>query len=257
MQIRYAVSLWNYFHYVNVPSLERVLALLRDQGYGVELWGAWQEERDLFDLVGRTRLKDALAGMEVSLHTAGANTLELHQKQIDAAAYLGAEVVVLHTDNIFTRGKSDLNVALAREVVGYACSKGVKIALENGELSDLVDAIKNVEGLGICLDVGHVYLTGGRMSEHLDVLKDRIIHLHLQDVLPETESHLPLTEKDHFIPGTGGIPEEDWELLIATLKHIDFRGMAVFEIRPRNPWQTALLGRTFVQELINKQRRHR
>ena len=34
MQIRYAVSLWNYLHYVNAPSLERVLALLRDQGYG-------------------------------------------------------------------------------------------------------------------------------------------------------------------------------------------------------------------------------
>ena len=252
MQIRYAVSLWNYSHYVDVPSLERVLALLRDQGYGVELWSPWREERDLFDPVGRARLKHALDGMEVSLHTAGANTLELHHKQIDAAAYLGAEVVVLHTDDIFTRGKSDLNVALAREVVGYASSKGVKIALENGELPDLINAIKNVEGLGICLDVGHVYLAGGPMSEFLDALKERIIHLHLQDVLPETESHLPLTEKDHFVPGTGGVPEEDWELLIATLKHIDFQGMAVFEIRPRNPWQTALLGRAFVQELIER-----
>jgi len=252
MQIRYAVSLWNYFHYVNVPSLERVLALLRDQGYGVELWGAWQEERDLFDLVGRTRLKHALDGMEVSLHTAGANTLELHQKQIDTAAYLGAEVVVLHTDDVFTGVESGLNVALAREVVDYASKKGVRIALENGELSDLVEAIENVEGLGICFDVGHVYLTGGQMSEHLDVLKDRIIHLHLQDILPETESHVPLAEKDHFIPGTGGIPEDDWGLLTATLKHIDFQGMAVFEIRPRNPLQTALLGRAFVQELIER-----
>jgi len=253
MQIRYAVSLWNYFHYVNVPSLERVLALLRDQGYGVELWGAWREERDLFDLIGRTRLKHALAGMEVSLHTVGANTLELHQKQIDAAAYLGAEVVVIHSDDIYTRDKSDLDVALAREVVSYASRRGVKIALENGELPDLINAIKNVDGLGICFDVGHVYLTGGSMSEFLDALKERIIHLHLQDVLPETESHLPLTEKDHFIPGTGGIPEEDWELLIATLKHIDFQSMAVFEIRPRNPLQAALLGRTFVQELIKGQ----
>ena len=252
MQIRYAVSLWNYSHYADVPSLERVLALLRDQGYGVELWGPWREERDLFDLVGRTRLKDALAGMEVSLHTAGANTLQLHQKQIDAAAYLGAEVVVLHTDDVFTGVESGLNVALAREVVDHASKKGVRMALENGELSDLVEAIENVEGLGICLDAGHVYLTEGQMSEHLDVLKDRIIHLHLQDVLSETESHLPLAEKDHFIPGTGGIPEEDWGLLIATLKHIDYQGMAVFEIRPRNPLQTALLGRAFVQELIER-----
>lgn len=253
MQIRYAVSLWNYGHYANVPSLERVLALLRDQGYGVELWGAWQEERDLFDLVGRARLKHALAGMEVSLHTAGANTLELHQKQVDAAAYLGAEVVVIHSDDLFTGDTPSLDIALARKVVSYASRNGVRIALENGKLPVLMNAIQNVEGLSICLDVGHVYLVEGHMSEFLDALKGRLIHLHLQDILPEAESHLPLTGRDHFIPGTGGIPREDWELLITTLEHIDFQGMAVFEIQPRNPLQTALLGRTFVQRLIEKQ----
>ncbi len=100
MLLKYAVSLWNYYHYKNVPSVERILALLRDQGYGIEFWGEWQEEKDLFDPIGRKRLKHALEGMQVSLHSAGGRTMELHMKQIDTAAYLGAEVIVIHVNNI-------------------------------------------------------------------------------------------------------------------------------------------------------------
>lgn len=190
--------------------------------------------------------------MQVSLHAAGANTLELHRKQIDTAAHLGGEVIVIHPDNIFATGKSDIDVGLAREVVAYAGNSGVSIALENGRLADLVYAIENVEGLGICLDVGHVYFTEDPMAAFLDALKERIIHLHIQDILPEPESNLPLAGKDHYIPGTGGIPKEDWELLVATLREIDFQGTAVFEIQPRNPLQTALPGKTFLQELIEE-----
>lgn len=252
MLLTYSVSLWNYYHYKNVPSLERILALLRDQGYGIELWGEWQEEKDLFGPIGRKRLKHALDGMQVSLHAVGGNTMELHMKQIDAAAYLGAEVIVIHTNNLFGRDNSGLDFALARDAVAYAGEKGVKLALENGKLSDLVNASENVEGLGICLDVGHVYFTEDPMSRFLNALKERIIHLHIQEILPESESHLPLTGKDHYIPGTGGIPKKDWELLIATLRDINFRGVAVFEIQPRNPFQTAFLGKTFLHELIEK-----
>jgi len=252
MLIRYAVSLWNYFHYANVSSLERILALLRDQGYGVELWGRWQEERELYDPIGCRRLKHALKGMQVSLHTTAGNTMELHAKQIDAAAYLGAEVIVIHTANISGKNTSDLDFALARDAVAYARDKGVRLALENGKLSDLVGAMENVQELGVCLDVGHVYFTEDPMGRFLNALKERIIHLHIQDILPEPESHLPLTGNDHYIPETGGIPEKDWELLAATLNDIDFEGVAVFEVRPRNPLQTALLGKTFLQELVEK-----
>ena len=49
VDMKYSVSLWNYFHYADVPSLERVITLLREQDYGVELWGSWREEKDLFD----------------------------------------------------------------------------------------------------------------------------------------------------------------------------------------------------------------
>ena len=250
MRIRYSVSLWNYSHYTNVLSLERVIALLREQDYGIELWGSWKEEKDLFDEVGRKRLKHVLQGMTVSLHTAGADTFDLHKKQIDAAVDLGAEVVVLHSSDFFTKTNRDLNVQLACKAVAYASEQGVRLALENGQLPFLVNAIEKVEGLSICLDVGHVYLTPDPMSKFLDALKERIIHLHIQDVLSEAEVGLPCTGKDHYIPGTGGIPDKDWNLFATTLQEINFRGIAVFEIQPRNPLQTAFLGRAFMQNLL-------
>jgi sugar phosphate isomerase/epimerase len=53
----------------------------------------------------------------------------------------------------------------------------------------------------------------------------------------------------HYALGTGGIPLQDWELLTATLQEIGFDGTAVFEIRPRNPYQTARLGQHFLENL--------
>ena len=250
MHIEYSISLWNYIHYTGVQSLEREIALIRGQGYGVELWSAWREERDLFDAVGRARLQRILRGMRVSLHTAVVNTFELHQKQIDAAADLGAEVVVLHTDDLVAKDGVSLDLSLARDVVAYAVEHGVRLALENGQRPFLMQAVEEVDGLGVCLDVGHVYLTKDPMSSFLEALRDRIIHLHLQDVLSEAEVGLPGVADDHYIPGTGGIPEADWRLLAATLKEIDFQGIGVFEIRPRNPLQTALQGTRFMEQIL-------
>lgn len=253
MRIKYSVSLWNYFHYADVPSLERIITLLREQNYGIELWGSWKEEKDLFDEIGCKRLKYILEGMKVSLHTTGANTFDLHKKQIDAAVDFGAEVVVLHPPDLVSKNNSDLDVQLALKSVEYGAEHGVKLALENGKLPFLASTIERVEGLGICLDVGHVYFTSDPMSKFLDVLKERIIHLHLQDILPKSEDNLPHTGKDHYMLGTGGIPYTDWQLLAATLREINFQGIAVFEIQPRNPLQTALLGMDFMQGLLEGQ----
>jgi len=251
MEINYAVSLWNVRHYANAPSLERSITFIRDQGYGVELWGQWQDEPDLYDPMGRQRLKHVVEGMKVSLHTAGADTFDLQKKHIDAASYLGAELIVLHPGDLAGGENSRPDLKRARDAVDYATDRDVKLALENGPLPFLVEAIENVDGLGICLDVGHVYFTAESLDKYLDALKHRLIHLHLQDILTQAETNLPATGKDHYLPGTGGIPSEDWQLLARTLKEIDFRGMAVFEIRPRNVFQTALLGTDFMRKLLD------
>jgi len=132
--------------------------------------------------------------------------------------------------------------------VEYARAAGIRLALENGQLPFLVKARDQVEGLGFCLDVGHVYLTSAPMSAFLDALKQRLIHLHFQDLAldPARALRFPGASLDHYMLGAGGIPEQDWRLLFATLEDIHFEGTAVFEVQPWNPLQTAGMGRAFI-----------
>ena len=54
----------------------------------------------------------------------------------------------------------------------------------------------------------------------------------MQDICPPDLRKVPGAWQDHYVPGRGGIPPEDWELLCSTLEEINFRGIAVFEIHP-------------------------
>lgn len=247
----YAISLWNYTHYKDSPSLERICSSLREHGYGIEVWPEWHDEADLFGEAGRRRLKEALQGMPVTLHTSMvANTFERHKHQIDAARFVGAPLVVIHPSDVYVAGTRTLDVALTRDAVAYGREQGVRLALENGQRPFLADAASKVDGLGICLDVGHVYLSRELMSDFLAELGEKIIHLHIQELLSEVEmAQLPGTMKDHYIPGTGTIPHADWELLSTTLKRVNYSGALVFEIQPRRPLQTALLGKEFLHTI--------
>ena len=250
MQITYAISLWNYIHYANQPSLERIIADVRHEGYGIELWGNCWNEPDLYDEIGRQRLKPPLEGMSISLHSAGFRPLDdLQQKQIDAAACWGAGVVVLHPEDL-AAPQTTTDWAFARRLVDYARERGVKLALENGGLEFLTEAFTQVPGLYCCLDVGHVYLqywatppAQCTMRHFLDACKHRLIHLHLQDLCAPRMRSLRSAWDDHYTSGTGGIPAEDWQLLWATLEDIDFHGTAVFEIHPPSPLETAFQAR--------------
>ena len=255
MKIKYAVSLWNYTHYTNAPDLEGICAQLREQGYGIELWSGYGglDGEELYNAAGSKRLKAALQGMPVSLHSdIYARSFDGHQKQIDTAAQVGADVIVIHADNIYLPDSKVLDESLANRVVAYAAGCGVTIALENGQLPFLTETINKVEGLKFCLDTGHVYLTQYSMQEFLTALKHKIAHLHIQEVLSEPEKTLVGNYGiiyDHYIPGTGGIAASDWQKLISALQEIDFSGTAVFEIHPRDPLQTAFLGSQFIQNI--------
>jgi len=251
MHITYSISLWNFSHYAMRASLERVIADIRKTGYGIELWGSCWNEPDLYDEIGRARLKPALEGMTVSLHTVmrGAGNFALHQQQIDAAAELDAGVIVLHPNDVLLPDRPrDWDVV--RRAVDYAGERGVKLALENGKFDDLAEAFENVPGLFCCIDVGHIYLDGGTMRQFLDAFSDRLIHLHLQELCPPQYLTLPGHMKDHYCCGEGSIPREDWELLGETLRRIDFNGIAVFEIHPESPLELAMKARRFINDVF-------
>ncbi len=254
MELQYAVSLWNYLHYQNVANLDQLLECLRKYNYGIELWNSWRVPLNLFDRQARNELKSMLNGMPVSLHSEiGLTGSDFHRKQIDAAAELGASVLVLHSDNLYLPNTGLLDIDLANEIVEYARTCDVQLALENGQLPFLVDAISQVPGLKICLDIGHIYLTSEPLHKFLDALKEQVVHLHIQEIMSQPETALLGEEDiilDHYTPGTGGIPKHDWTLLFETLKQIEYKGLAVFEIQPRNPLQTAFLGKAFIQEFL-------
>ena len=128
MRMQYAISLWNFSHYRD-RSLERAVAEIREQGYGIELWGSWAEESDMYDEVGRKRYKPLVEGMSVSMHTAGAGTMERMKKHIDTAAYVGAKVIVLHPDDVARHDDPDKpDFERARRAVDYADRNGVRLA---------------------------------------------------------------------------------------------------------------------------------
>jgi sugar phosphate isomerase/epimerase len=133
LRIEYSISLWNYRHYAALGGLEHQIALIRQQGYGVELWSDWHAGGDLFDEGNRERLRPILEGMTVSLHTALGNSFAQHQKQIDAAAAWGGRVVVVHSRDLMSKTDGRLDVGLARDVVAYGAEHDVRIALENGQ----------------------------------------------------------------------------------------------------------------------------
>jgi sugar phosphate isomerase/epimerase len=234
---------------MNVPTLDHAIELLRQWNFGIELWNHFGEHEDLFDKSMIARLKPHLQGMDISIHSAKGNDFDFHKKQIDAAADYGAKIVVLHTDNLIDKKTLSMDIELGSKVVSYANNCRVEIALENGKFDLLVSATEKIKGLKICLDLGHVYFTSDPLEKYLKTFKDRIIHLHIHDVFPQGHESTAHTFKEHYVPGTGKIPKDDWNLLISVLKEINFEGMAVFEIAPRDPLQTAFIARNFMEQL--------
>lgn len=234
---------------MNAPTLDHTIELLRQWNFGIELWNRYPEHKDLFKKSAIAKFKDLLQGMDISVHTADGNDFDFHKKQIDAASGYGAKVVVLHTDNLIDKETLSLDVELGNNVVSYANEHGIEIALENGKYDFLVSAAENIENLKICLDLGHIYFTSDPLEKHLKAFKDRIIHLHIHDAFPDGHESTAHTFKEHYVPGTGKIPKDDWDILVRVLKEIDFEGMAVFEIAPRDPLQTAFIARNFMEHL--------
>lgn len=242
MELNYRISMWNYFHYHQPGSLERVIGGIRDAGYGIEIWPGWFDENNIFDPIYRRRLKMLIGDMPSSIHSGGPDTIEHHTLQIDTAADTDSDIIVVHPDHMKLKaGETDFE--FAQEVLDLAGEQGIILALENGSLATLTTALENLKGLKICLDVGHVYFTPDPMKAFVDALKHEICHLHIQDTLGKI---------DHYVPGTGIIPVSDWNFVFDSLEALNFNGAAVLEIRPRQPLQHAEQTMAFFDRLFDE-----
>lgn len=283
MNLRYGISLWNYTGLTlrsayNFPTLEQVIADIRDAGLGIEIYPYYFNERDLLG-AGLQRVKAALDGFtDVSLHAINAIDTATQRKQVDGIAALGGKVIVIHNaafitqqraaEEAYERAQSGSSLAVqqartiehydldrCRDLVEYAAAKDVYIALENGievgpDFANLKYFMDNVPGLKICMDTGHLNRpwdpnpTSYPMQEFLDLFRQHIVHLHVHDSDRATEND------DHFMPGQGKTTNEAWQLLGETLREVAFDGLAVFEIAPLPPLQSAVFGKAYLKPFL-------
>lgn len=237
----FRISLWNYCHYrlINfreIGTLAETLQAVKQAGFGIELWNAWRSGTEnikrLYSIQRRPWLRKITRGMRISLHcSTGYDKPAEVKREIDTAAFIGADVLVMH--NLLGINQGLENVKLAEEWVQYANRQGVTLALENGQLELLARAAANVAGLKICLDIGHIYATRHGLREFIEALGEKIVHFHFQDV-PEIPMKL-----DHWTLGTGKIPQKDWQYLVRFIRETKYKRAIVFEIRPVCPLVTA------------------
>ncbi len=119
-----------------------------------------------------------------------------------------------------------------RKVVNRATELGVKIAIENIEHSEYLDALmdtfKDNETVGFCWDTGHeMCYTLGR--DHLAKYGDRLIATHINDNLGKSRENTPLTWHDdlHLLPFDG---ITDWQSVCDRLNKCGYNGILTFEL---------------------------
>jgi sugar phosphate isomerase/epimerase len=255
MKLDYSLSMWNYEAYTWPKTFEDAVAEIRRSGYGVEIWPNWKSDKNLFAPENRDRLVSLIKDMPSSFHGGtDAMTLDEHKIQIDAARDTASSVIVVHANTLGLDEQPPHDYGLAREVVVYAKTQGVTIALENGgssggRLDSLSHTLDNVPDMRACLDIGHVFFVHDHpLKEYLERLDRQIVHLHLQDVylVPGTRR---AKDDSHRTPGQCDISVPDWQMLFSKLQKIGYKGHAVFEIRPFTPDEIAAQATEFLESI--------
>ena len=119
-----------------------------------------------------------------------------------------------------------------RKVVKKAAELGVKIAFENLEHAEYLDALmeefKGNDAVGFCWDTGHemCYSFG---KDHLEKYGDRLIATHFNDNLGKSREGTPVTWHDdlHLLPFDGII---DWKGVADRLNKCGYNGILTFEL---------------------------
>jgi len=116
--------------------------------------------------------------------------IELVENRIAMAARLNSNVIILHLPRLVPEapGGDPLWTAVRRSLdalAPFARSHGVRIALENLDPPNFVytTLFRSEYGsdfLGLCYDAGHGNLSGIGLDQ-LEILKDRLISVHLHD----------------------------------------------------------------------------
>lgn len=170
------------------------------------------------------------------------DTLASFERNLEMVHRLGGSVIVLHPGKIdvptlsrpedgseLIRREAVRNLKrFVRHAVPTAEKLGVTICIENlkhdagyvlSSYEDLASVIDDAdsENVGVVLDVGHCIIGDG-LSEAIDVLGNRIRHLHLNDAIDGVE---------HEEIGTGTLNLDEMEPLITGALNTEFATLEV------------------------------
>ena len=270
MRIRYVVSSMVFWGREHPLSLESECELLKSLGFGIELWPNIKGQHDCrYERRNWQRLAAATEGMLVAMRSRhDSPTLAQWNEQIECAKLLGAHIIT-DLQNMGIPEGPDLNGCdFADEIVKYAQEKGVTLCIETGRLAMLKEFGKRFETVQYCLDTSYASLggpDGSGFRQYVDDLGPRIAHLHLSDNYgpdhngqgahtrvscqnPSTRLRM-VKQSNHFgFPGGssayqglcrfwcgGGMPLEDWDYLLESLKQYDNDVVGSIEMSPCMP----------------------
>ena len=161
------------------------------------------------------------SNMYIELGACGTSMDEL-KPSIEAAEMLGAKLLRTFAGGNCLDGREATAKRAEKakeqlsEVVPFAKSKGIKLALENhGDLfiEDILSIMEmNSDYLGICFDSGNFAFTGEDPLNGLEAFENRILCTHLKDVcrtdvFPEVKPFKTVNEPVHFCAlGEGYLP---------------------------------------------------
>ena len=160
-------------------------------------------------------------------------SLEIIHETIELAAELDALSVTIHPGHCSPvsvknrREYLEIHRKSLRKISEWGIEYGIKIGVENMPRFPILDAqtcerlreiLDDVE-IGVTFDVGHLNTTTGKFERFLDLLGDRIVHVHLHDNSGDKDEHLALG--DGTVPWAKvlpRLPKTTWALEVGDIE---------------------------------------
>ena len=174
----------------------------------------------------------------------GEKYIEMLKKELDNCAELNIPIYIVHIQAEMQPGTSlELGIKRFEPLVAYAKEKGVTIAFENTDATELLCGVLNhfdTEGVGFCFDTGHELFRTPN-DNLLGRIGHRLICTHIHDNDGVYDQHL--------LPFDGIF---DFEKMCRDLANIGYEGNLTFELRYSDAYAEKMAKDEFLKECYER-----
>ncbi|MBR5739489.1 MAG: sugar phosphate isomerase/epimerase [Lachnospiraceae bacterium] len=170
----------------------------------------------------------------------GDQYLDVLLKNVDHCVGIGVPLLVVHPQSSRKRGaRIESGLPRMQKLVDYAREKGVRIAFENTDSEELLQAVMEAfpdDHVGFCYDTCHAcWLTPD--ARFLKQYGDRLFCTHFSDGSGQAD--------DHWLPGDGIV---NYDEVVEDLKACHYQGPLTLEVAYRGRYLEAYTPKTFVEK---------